>query len=346
VIRRESERWDLLGRQTDEQRRERLAHAGLSFDAPGRELRLAVYDGDHKPWWVRIAPDGRLVSIVWTVPEGMPAGHWADPAAALEAACQGRTGFVEDVEHRMAVARHGPVGALGELDGVPWEVELGASGLLRITGAATARADELAAAPDLTAHLSGWDGLIALTETLSGGDGSPPLLPARGAEIPDGPLPPDFPERVAPPGREVLLTGHERAKTRWALRILADGRIAATDGGVEPWHRETLRPDTDLAAWAEEWPAAGYPDFWCDEKEIVRWETAAPKLPVTVQIGASTVEVDAGGAAAVCGRDARALADVLLAADFGADPIGAVRSLETGVSVTLGKCITPYTSAL
>lgn len=346
MIRRESERWELLGRQSDEQRRERLARAGLSFDPPGRELRLAVYDGDLKPWWVRIAPDGTLVSIVWTVAEGMPAGHWADPAEALEAARQGRTGFVENVAHRTAVARHGPVGALGRTDGAPWEVELGGAGLLRVTGAATAHADELAAAPDLTAHLSGWEGLIALTETVSGGDGGPPLLPARGAEIPDGAPTSDLPERVAAPGREILLTGHERASTRWALRILADGRIAATDGGVEPWHRAMLRPDADLAAWAQEWPRHGYPDFWCDEKEIVRWEIPAPRLPITAQVGSGTVEVDTGGAVVVCGREAKALADALLAADFAAGPVEALRSLKDSVSITLGKCITPYTSTL
>ena len=346
MIRRESEHWDLLGRQSDEQRRERLAHAGLSFDPPGRELRLAVYDGDRKPWWVRIAADGALVSIVWTVAEAMPAGHWADPAEALKAACQGRIGFVEEVDHRTSVARHGPVGALGRIDGVPWEVELGASGLLRITGAATARADELAAASDLTEYLSGWDGLIALTETVSGGDGSPPLLPARGAEIPTGPPDPDFPERVAAPGHEILLTGHERAKTRWALRILADGRIAATDGGVEPWHRAQLKPDADLAAWAQEWATAGYPDFWYHEEEIIRWEIPAPPLPLTAGLGQAAVEVDAGGAVAVCGREARAVADTLVAAGFDANPVEAVRSLETSVSITFGKCITPYTSTL
>ena len=360
-MKRESAHWDLLGRQGDDVVRDRLAHAGLTFDAPGRELRLAVYDGDRKPWWVRIAPDGSLLSIVWTVPEGMPAGHWTDPIAALEVALEampGRLGFIEHVEHRTITAGRAPLGALGRIDGTPWELELSASGLLRVTGSAARFAGELAAVPDLVAHLTQWPeaGLIALTEVPAGGDGSPPLVPARGPEIPDGAPPSAFPERAAAPGKEILLAGHERGSRRWALRVLADGRIAAAEGSTDPLPVAELGPDVDPLGWASQWPGYGYPDFWLGDKEIIRWEVPAPGLPLTVDVGwLGAVEISAGGAVAVCGDQAREIADALVAAGIGTAPLETLRALPRlvkhadpapGVLVTVGKCITPYTSTL
>ncbi|WP_410598889.1 hypothetical protein [Amycolatopsis sp. lyj-90] len=246
--------------------------------------------------------------------------------------------------------------ALGETGGIPWEVELDQDGRLTVTGATADWINELAATVDPVGWLAEQDGLIGLTE--GGG-----LLPARGPEIPDGPVPPVLPARMKPaPGRELRVSGHERASEHWALRVLPDGTFANGSGRFGPLDPKTVFEDADdpAVAWRECFHPED-PDMWTEAVEIVRAVVPALRHPLVASYGwLGALEISTGGEVAVAGRQSRALLELLVDTGLAADPFGTVRRSARlladripdvrehtpGVVVTLGARITPYTSGL
>ncbi|MBB5858042.1 hypothetical protein ACFQ05_20725 [Amycolatopsis umgeniensis] len=363
----DSDRWDWFGGRDDVQRRERIEAARLGFTPSGRELRLTIYEGDRKAWWVRVAPDGTVLS---TARRGRISGQWSDPAAALEAAVTtgGGTGFVQEVERRVVAWPAGAASALGRIDGVPWECELDRYGLLTLIGPAVAWADDLASASDPVAWLAGREELSGLTEgRIVNGDASPEedlgpvFLPAQGVGLPAGKVPDGLDGRIAAPGRELRMSGHERASERWSLHVLADGTLAGGSGRIDPASPESFQRSADpAAAWLECF-VPGDPDFWTRVVEVLRVTIPAPGRALTASYGwLGDLEISAGGEVVVAGREGRALLDLLLQTGLAEDPFGAVRRSPSllagrvpgnrpgldGVVVTLGERITPYTSAL
>jgi len=311
--------------------------SGLSFDAPSRELRLAVYDGDRKPWWVRIAPDGTLLAAVRPIPEGMPRGHFADPAAAVKVACEalgGLPGYVEPVERRLIGGPRALASALGRIGGVPWELELDEHGLLVVTGSAAAFADELAADP--VEYLVSWRraGLITLTE----GTVRPALAPV----LPDGPVPEGAPARFAPTGREYVLSAHERFTTDWALHVLPDGRIVGGTGLIQDIPSPTSDP-MDAMAWAGGWTPLrpDDQDFRVGSRDVLRGRVFWPSsFPLVAWFsGLNALEVAAGGNYLAYGDEMRETMDALLDAGFRRHPLKTLRDALPGDrigAITLG----------
>ncbi|WP_143254682.1 hypothetical protein [Amycolatopsis azurea] len=273
------------------------------------------------------------------------------------------------IERRMAAAPVAPLSALGLAGSAQWEVELDRGGALAVTGATDAWADELAASSDPAAWLVGRNDLRALTEGLifpagfaAEAMGDPEFLPARGPEIPDGPVHPGLPRRMKPaPGRELRISAHERASEHWALRVLPDGKFANGTGRFDPLDPEAVK-DTDDPAVA--WRACFHdedPDMWTETVEIVRATISSIRRPLVVAYGwLGSVEISVEGDVVASGRRSKALLDLLVDAGLDQDPFGAVRrSVERlatevpdigeqvpGVVLTVGERITPYTSRL
>ncbi|MFK0245802.1 hypothetical protein ACIQUM_13960 [Amycolatopsis azurea] len=269
------------------------------------------------------------------------------------------------IERRTAGAPRAPLSALGRAGDSRWEVELDRGGALAVTGATDAWADELAASSDPAAWLVGQSGLRSLTEgmifasgTAPGVGDAPEFLPARGPEIPDGPVHPALPARLKPaPGRELRISGHERASERWVLRVLPDGTLANGAGNFDPLDPGALR-DTDDPAVA--WRACFHdedPDMWTETVEIVRSAIPATRRPLVAACGwLGSVEVSAKGDVVASGRHGGTLLELLEDAGLKRDPYGAMRRLAgrlpgigeptPGVVLTVGERITTYTSRL
>ncbi|MFI6303463.1 hypothetical protein ACIBCH_16440 [Amycolatopsis thailandensis] len=269
------------------------------------------------------------------------------------------------IERRTAAVPVAPLSALGRMGSAQWQVELDRGGALAVTGATGAWADELAVSSDPAAWLLEQGGLRSLTEgmifaagTVPGVGDKPEFLPARGPEIPVGPVHPALPARLEPaPGRELRMSGHERASERWVLRVLADGTLANGAGDFDPLDPGALKDTDDPAA---VWRACFHdedPDMWSETVEIVRSTIAAIPRPLVAACGwLGSVEISVKGEVVASGRHGGTLLGLLEDAGLKRDPYGAMRRLAgrlpeigeptPGVVITVGDRITPYTSRL
>ncbi|RZS43470.1 hypothetical protein EV193_102450 [Herbihabitans rhizosphaerae] len=307
----DSHHWDWNGAKEDARRRERLARLPERFAAPGREVRLSAYRDSERVAWLQIAPDGRPLET-----RGLDRLQWTDGSPGDALAGLGARVIAETVLRLTIPAPHGPVLAEGTLGGDPVELSVDRFGLAKVIGAAAEElplydaafaADPFDWARRLPRRMSGlrWrrvsEGPTPADESLvdwrvSGLDVQAQPYPASPPTFPHG-LPDHVPSTVAAPGREVLISFHERGSTRWEVHVAADGRVLGADNAArfdhEPRGRDG-RPIRFVDA-PEDWAFAlaveyGRSEFWGRVQDVVRTSIPAPGESIAARIGRGTPE--------------------------------------------------------
>jgi hypothetical protein len=350
----DSDRRDWVGGKANADRKLRIARFGICGGL-AREVRLSVYRGRlEQVWWLRLAPGGVPLDVS---PAGSPPCpedlDLRDPekllASVLDQLGEGLSGVVEPVARVVVAPPRGPVSASGSVDRQRWECEIDRYGLVRVTGAgADEIADGLAHADDVVDWLraispddltEGWvmtPGAVVGKYSPLGTEPSafraqPPVLPAK--QLHEG-----VPVAVVPPGREVVLSSHERGSTNASVWIGADGTVLGGFGlGSVADVLET--PDGRRLRFAEapeEWLRYNVEkyddsDFWVAVQEVVRRQIPAPGVQIAAQLGAYFLEfarigVTASGQVTITGGYS-AEVGALLDAKFDEEPFGWLRQL-------------------
>ncbi|QFU90637.1 hypothetical protein [Amycolatopsis sp. YIM 10] len=303
---------DWAGAQADARRREGVRLLPGGFAGTGEELRLTV-PGRLS---LLVAPDGAVLAYSGPAESLRPG---AEPVAWVREVAG--EPVVERVRRVVLPEPRGPLFARGP----GFTAELDRYGLLRCTG-------ELDAEPDLFDRLRVRPG-VELTEgwVLTPGETvrkqSQLGVDAIRSTIDVPRLPPPSGERrVAAPGREVLISLHERGSTRWSAHVGANGEF---DGPL---------PGDGFAEAPEAWAHAEAgrlrdSEFWASVQEVGRLRIPPPGAEIAARLGDYVLEfarigVSAAGEVTVLGRYGHEVTALMRAsAAFAEDPAHWLRRL-------------------
>ncbi|MGC7099624.1 hypothetical protein ACPZ19_33530 [Amycolatopsis lurida] len=314
---------DWAGARADARRREGVRLLAGGFAGTGEELRLTV-PGRLS---LLVAPDGAV--LAYSGP-ARPLRPGADPVAWVREVAG--EPVVERVRRVVLPEPRGPLFARGP----GFTAELDRYGLLRYTGKPDAVPDLL----DRLRHAGGdlFDRLrvrpgVELTEgwVLTPGETvrkqSQLGVDATRSAIDVPRLPPPSGERrVTAPGREVLISLHERGSVRWSAHVGANGEF---DGPL-PGDGFAEAPE----AWAHE--EAGRlrdSEFWASVQEVGRLRIPPPGAEIAARLGDYVLEfarigVSAVGEVTVLGRYGHEVTALMRAsAAFAEDPAHWLRQL-------------------
>ncbi|MBN6039419.1 hypothetical protein [Amycolatopsis sp. 195334CR] len=303
---------DWTGGPVDARRREGVRSLPGRFAATGEELRLTVPGR----WSLLVAPDGEVLAYDGPV-ASLPPG--ADPVAWVREVAG--EPVVERVRRVVLPEPRGPLFARGP----GFTAELDRYGLLRHTG-------ELDVEPDLFDRLrarpgveltEGWvlkPGETVRKQSQLGVDASRGTVDAPRLPEPAGE------RRVAPPGREVLISMHERGSTRWTVHVGANGEF---DGPL---------PGDGFAEAPEAWARAEAArlrdaEFWTSVQEVGRFRIPPPGAEIAARVGEYVLEfarigVTAAGEVTVLGRYGHEVTALMReSAAFAGDPAHWLRYL-------------------
>ncbi|MDI5981213.1 hypothetical protein [Amycolatopsis magusensis] len=309
---------DWAGAPVDARRREGVRRLPGGFAAPGEELRLTVPGR----LTLLLAPDGAVLAFSGpSRPSETDARFRAgmDPVAWVREVAG--EPVVERVRRIVLPEPRGPLFARGP----GFTAELDRYGLLRCTGEPPSGPDpfdELRERPgvDLT---EGWvltPGETVRKQSQLGVDA------IRGAiDVPRLPVP-SGERRVAAPGREILVSTHERGSVRWSAHIGANGEFDGPlpgDGfaeAPEQWAREEAGRLRDA-------------EFWASVQEVGRLRVPPPGAAIAAQLGDYVLEfarigITASGEVTVLGRYGHEVTALMRESPaFGEDPATWLRHL-------------------